>query len=267
MSSYMGVRSVAEKIDKLYVGDGAGIAMVAQKAYAGNQRGVAELWYQAGKPIGDLLVGSVVYFSVGGVRTPWIVIQNGVPNIMYEGDRTGTWLLMKDIYKKNVWDKTGYNNYGESTIHTYLNGEFLDLLDPKVKAAVKQMKIPYRKGQGTSTTVTSGANGLAAKIFLLSATETSFNFSGMPVNEGIELSYFRGCSDSGTDAKRVANADGSPAVWWLRSPQCNSFGKALSVHTNGTYAGNSVGVSYGIRPALVLARTALVDDQGNVLGE
>lgn len=46
MSSYVGVRSVAQKIDKLYWGDGAGTAQAVQKAYVGDPRGVAKLWYQ-----------------------------------------------------------------------------------------------------------------------------------------------------------------------------------------------------------------------------
>lgn len=41
MSGYVGANSVAEKIGKLYWGDGASLAQAVQKAYWGDPRGVA----------------------------------------------------------------------------------------------------------------------------------------------------------------------------------------------------------------------------------
>ncbi|MFR5989626.1 MAG: DUF6273 domain-containing protein [Faecalibacterium prausnitzii] len=110
-----------------------------------------------------------------------------------------------------------------------MNSTFLNLFESNIKNAIKQVKLPYRKGSGTSTTVTSGSNGLSAKIFLLSATETSFDFSYMPSGEGAELAYFKGCADNSSDSKRVAYLNGSATVWWLRSPDCGHFGGALCV--------------------------------------
>ena len=125
MSGYVGVRSVAKKIDKLYVGDGAGVAMAVQKAYVGDQRGVAKLWYQRGTPLGALAVGSLVYFAVGGVRTPWLVVHQGRPGAMYDASCDGTWLLCEDVCSSKQWSKTVKNDYSLSDIRAYMDSTFL----------------------------------------------------------------------------------------------------------------------------------------------
>lgn len=75
MSGYVGANSVAEKTGKLYWGDGASLAQAVQKAYWGDPRGVAELWYQLGTPLGDRAVGGKVYFNVNNIRTEWIIVH------------------------------------------------------------------------------------------------------------------------------------------------------------------------------------------------
>ena len=53
---------------------------------------------------------------------------------------------MKDIYEKRQWNSSNTNDYANSTIHSYLNSTFLNLLEPNIKRAIKQVKLPYRKG-------------------------------------------------------------------------------------------------------------------------
>lgn len=209
-------------------------------------------------------IGSTIKLKVNGSAKDFIVVHQGKPSSVYDDSCNGTWLLMKDIYENRQWHSSNTNDYANSTIHSYLNSTFLNLFESNIKNAIKQVKLPYRKGSGTSTTVTSGSNGLSAKIFLLSATETSFNFSAMPSGEGAELAYFKGCADNSSDSKRVAYLNGSATVWWLRSPGCNGFGLALYVDSNGDWNFNSCSGSYGIRPALILPSTLLVSDDGTV---
>ena len=209
-------------------------------------------------------IGSTIKLKVNGSAKDFIVVHQGKPSSVYDDSCNGTWLLMKDIYEKRQWNSSNTNDYANSTIHSYLNSTFLNLFESNIKNAIKQVKLPYRKGSGTSTTVTSGSNGLSAKIFLLSATETSFNFSAMPSGEGAELAYFKGCADNSSDSKRVAYLNGSAAYWWLRSPHCYNFYYALYVDSNGDWNYNSCSYSYGIRPALILPSTLLVSDDGTV---
>ena len=209
-------------------------------------------------------IGSTIKLKVNGSAKDFIVVHQGKPSSVYDDSCNGTWLLMKDIYENRQWHSSNTNDYANSTIHSYLNSTFLNLFESNIKNAIKQVKLPYRKGSGTSTTVTSGSNGLSAKIFLLSATETSFDFSYMPSGEGAELAYFKGCADNSSDSKRVAYLNESATDWWLRSPLCNNFGGALDVLSNGDWGGGSCSDSYGIRPALILPSTLLVSDDGTV---
>lgn len=209
-------------------------------------------------------IGSTIKLKVNGSAKDFIVVHQGKPSSVYDDSCNGTWLLMKDIYESRQWHSSNTNDYANSTIHSYLNSTFLAMFDSNIQKAIKQVKLPYRKGSGTSTTVTSGSNGLSAKIFLLSATETSFSFSYMPSGEGAELAYFKGCADNSSDSKRVAYLNGSATVWWLRSPLCNSFDGALYVYSNGDWYGGYCSLSYGIRPALILPSTLLVSDDGTV---
>lgn len=210
-------------------------------------------------------IGSTIKLKVNGSAKDFIVVHQGKPSSVYDDSCNGTWLLMKDIYENRQWHSSNTNDYANSTIHSYLNSTFLNLFESNIKKAIKQVKLPYRKGSGTSTTVTSGSNGLSAKIFLLSATETSFNFSSyMPSGEGAELAYFKGCADNSADSKRVAYLNGSATVWWLRSPHCNNFGYALCVGSRGDWNVNYCSSSRGIRPALILPSTLLVSDDGTV---
>lgn len=210
-------------------------------------------------------IGSTIKLKVNGSAKDFIVVHQGKPSSVYDDSCNGTWLLMKDIYENRAWHSSNTNDYANSTIHSYLNSTFLNLFESNIKNAIKQVKLPYRKGSGTSTTVTSGSNGLSAKIFLLSATETSFSFSYMPSGEGAELAYFKGCADNSSDSKRVAKLNGSAASWWLRSPGCSSYSYgALYVNSNGGWDGNRCSGSYGVRPALILPSSLLVSDDGTV---
>lgn len=209
-------------------------------------------------------IGSTIKLKVNGSAKDFIVVHQGKPSSVYDDSCSGTWLLMKDIYENRQWHSSDTNDYANSTIHSYLNSTFLAMLDSNIQKAIKQVKLPYRKGSGTSTTVTSGSNGLPAKIFLLSATEMSFNFSYMPSGEGAELAYFKGCADNSSDSKRVAYLNGSTAGWWLRSPVCGSFNGALCVHSSGDWYSYGCSNSGGIRPALILPSTLLVSDDGTV---
>lgn len=215
--------------------------------------------------LGSKAVGSTIKLKVNGSARNFIVVHQGKPSSVYDDSCNGTWLLMKDNYESRQWDSSNTNDYANSTIHSYLNGTFMNLVESSIKNAIKQVKIPYRKGHGTSKTVTSGSNGLSAKIFLLSATETSFSYGSMPSGEGAELAYFKGCADLDSDSKRVAYLNGSATSWWLRSPGCNiTYKRALAVGSDGGCGDTSCSYSTGIRPALILPSTLLVSDDGTV---
>lgn len=219
----------------------------------------------ANKAISTLAVGSSVYLNVGGVRKEFLVVHQGKPSSTYDESCNGTWLLMKDIYEDRQWHSSDTNYLEFSTIHSYLNSTFLNLFDSDIRDAIKQVKIPYRKNGGSNGTDQNGANGLPAKIFLLSGYEVGWTISDnqyFPV-DGAKLSYFESGTGTSANNKRIAKLDGSASFWWLRSPY--QSGNVWRVSPNGHYDSSNASYSNGIRPCIILPSNTLVDDSGNVV--
>ena len=215
--------------------------------------------------LGAKAVGSIVKIKVNGASKDFIVVQQGNPNTgTYDSSCAGTWLLMKDIYTTSTFGNN--NSYKDSSIHTYLNGTFYNLIDSDIRAAIKQVKIPYLNGTGGGDgSLATGANGLSTKVFLLSGYEVGWTTSD-DINfpkDGIRLAYFG--SGSGGNSKRVAYNGSSADRWWLRSPHTNNHGSVWAVNTEGSYdAGRWNYHSDGVRPALILPSTLFVSNDGTV---
>ena len=222
--------------------------------------------FDSGTPISDLAVGSTVKIAVNGTLRDFLIVHQGKPSSLYDDSCNGTWLLMKDIYENRQWHSSDVNKLESSTIHSYLNSTFLNLFDSNIKDAIKQVKIPYRKNGGSYGTNQSGANGLPAKIFLLSGYEVGWTSSDnlyFP-QDGAKLSYFESGIVTSANNKRIAYLNGSAARWWLRSPYTYNTDSAWYVRSNGDYNNSYASYSTGIRPALVLPSDTLVSDDGTI---
>ena len=214
--------------------------------------------------LGTKAVGSIVKLKENGALVDYIVVHQGKPSSLYDASCDGTWLLRKDILETRQWHSSNVNDYANSTIKAYLNSTFLARFDANIQAQIKQVKIPYRPGSGTSQTVNSGANGLSCKIFLLSDREVGYtqsNVNGYIVNDGAKLDYFK---DGNGTSEKIAKLNGSAARWWLRSPGNNSATYAWRVNSNGYDNGDGCTVAYGVRPALILPSSLLTSDDGSV---
>ena len=213
--------------------------------------------------LGTKAVGSIVKIKVNGASKDFIVVQQGNPNTsIYDSSCAGTWLLMKDIYTMSTFGND--NSYKDSGIHTYLNGTFYNLIDSNIRAAIKQVKIPYQNGTGSGGSLATGSNGLSTKVFLLSGYEvgwTTGDSSYFP-RDGAKLDYFG--SGSGGNSKRVAYNGSSAAVWWLRSPRASNDNGVWRVGADGSYDNYWYGSSFGVRPAFILPSTLVVSDDGTV---
>ena len=213
--------------------------------------------------LGSKAEGSIVKLKVNGESLDFIIVHQGLPSALYDSSCDGTWLLMKDVYENRVWHSINSNSYADSTIHAYLNNDFLVLIDTNIRSQIKSVKIPYRPGSGASTTINSGSNGLSCKIFLLSGPEVHLARSGMVGGEGAALNYFASCATYYADSKRIAYYNGSATAWWLRSPVTS--GGAWGVTEAGNFGQMSSCVNYfGVRPAFILPSTLYVGDDGTV---
>lgn len=196
-------------------------------------------------------VGSIVKIKVNGAAKDFIIVHQGLPSSAYDASCNGVWVVMKDIYTTSTFGNN--NSYKDSSIHSYLNSTFYNLIDSQIRAVIKQVKIPY-----TNSGVQSGANGLSTKVFLLSGTEVGFSGVSYMNTEGAKLSYFDSAS------KRVAYNGSSAAGWWLRSPDTDDGGSVWYVSTDGSGGDYWYIGSYGVRPAFVLPSSLVVSDDGTV---
>lgn len=213
--------------------------------------------------LGTKAVGSIVKIKVNGASKDFIVVQQGNPNTStYDSSCAGTWLLMKDIYTTSTFGNN--NSYKDSSIHTYLNGTFYNLIDSNIRAAIKQVKIPYQNGTGSGGSLATGSNGLSTKVFLLSGHEVGWTTSdnGYFPKDGVRLAYFG--NSSGGNSKRIAYNGSSAAIWWLRSPYTNYSSYVWSVLSDGSRDYWHCVGTYGVRPAFVLPSTLVVSDDGTV---
>ena len=194
-------------------------------------------------------VGSIVKIKVNGAAKDFIIVHQGLPSSAYDASCNGVWVVMKDIYTTSTFGNN--NSYKDSSIHSYLNSTFYNLIDSQIRAVIKQVKIPY-----TNSGVQSGANGLSTKVFLLSGTEVGFSGVSYMNTEGAKLSYFDSAS------KRVAYNGSSAAEWWLRSPYGGYSVWYVKSDGSSDYWGYNY--TYGVRPAFVLPSSLVVSDDGTV---
>ena len=213
----------------------------------------------------DLAVGSSVYLMEDGVAMEYLVVNHGNPSgsSLYDDSCDGTWLLRKDIKEARQWHSSAVNDYKNSTIHAWLNGDYFNLFGSIEKAAIKQSKIPYVNGTGSGGSVASGANGLATKVFLLGGYEigytTSTVGSTVPI-DGAKLDYFLEGAGSAAQKKRIAYLIGAALAWHTRSPWTNTTKSVWGAANDGGACGLNVNnSSAGIRPALILPKNALFD--------
>lgn len=263
---YIGVDGKARKVKDGYIGID-GVARKIKKIYIGDENGKARMVYSSGKKLSEYTVGSTVYLLESGSPVEYIVVHQGLPSAMYDSSCDGVWLLRKNILNEVVWGTTS-NSYKDSSAHKYLNGNMQYLFDETFLSNVKQVKIPYVNGTGSSGYVASGSNGLSAKFFLLSGYElgwTKSNSSSFPA-DGAKLDYFLSGNETDACNKRIAYYNGSAKDWYLRSAGTDDDSLVWIVPTIGL--GNSrtpYSNARGLRPALILPYNINVDPNTNIV--
>lgn len=216
--------------------------------------------------LGDKSVGDIVKIKEDGVAVNYLIVHKGKPSDMYDDSCDGVWLLREKTLEKRAWhgtsESTSKSDYENSEIEAWLNSTFLNTIDEKIRAAIKTVKIPYRKGSGTSMTVQLGANGLSCKAFLLSGYEVGFmqsDSSYLPI-DGAKLSYF-----SDNNSRIGKDSTDTVIIWWLRSPYTYNDTGVFTVRKDGSLSNShSYGSTIAVRPAFVLPSSLLVGEDGTV---
>ena len=221
--------------------------------------------------LGNVSVGQVVKLKENGSPVDYLVVHQGLPSSMYDASCNGTWLLRKDIHSNRKWTTTSENNRFTTSVASDYLPSLLSQFDENVQNKIKEVKIPYYNGVNSDADkIYSGASGFVCKLFLLSMRELGF-LAGDPslsADDGVKLSYFNSGTSSSANNKRIANFNGSPCLYWTRSPRLNSTKAVWEVRYEG-YAIDVYGYNSpdGIRPAMVLPTDLLVDDSGLITGD
>lgn len=206
--------------------------------------------FSSGIPIGTLPVGSVVKIGVNGKLYDFLVVNHGIPSnsSLYDSSCDGTWLLMKDIYTKMLYNRS-YTNYADGPIPAYLDGDFFNLIDNAVNASIKTVSITCKQGFGI-------VSKLSCKIFILGAAELGSVGNDAAV-DGAKLSYFEAGNGTLARGKRIASYNGTKTQYWSRSPISGSGGQVAGVDTYGNIVTLDIGknIRKGVRPAFTIPST------------
>lgn len=199
-----------------------------------------------GLSVGSLAVGREVIIPVDGVNYNWIVVHQGENPC--KSSLSGTWLMMKNIYRNAVCldgtselieDYLHSYRYNDPAISDYLNGDFYEMLDDKVK--------PYLRTCTFESTVGSD-KGL---VFRCSERNLGFDGSssmgGEPDTPNNAFDYFKEYSAE----KFIAKYDGEAQPWWTNGV-AGASGVIAYVTAEGkrsSFSGNRGAA--GIRPMLL----------------
>lgn len=285
---YIGVSGVARKVKKSYIGVD-GVARGGKSGYVGVS-GVARQFLGSDNCASNYAVGDSVFLPISttnGIKnTEFVVIHQGNPNrALYAENCTGTWVMLKyyTVFKtqpnaptpQKAWDSTD-NDYANSDIHGFLNGEYYTAFSSNVRNAIKEVNIPYYYGNGGATNgeVRTGSNGLSTKIFLLSNDEcnvTAATATDYAQGLGSCLDYFAGFAE-GSDRHLFRRSENTATInpWQLRTPWTKKGVNVTSVtisfiRNNGVQGGENCTTSDYIRPAFILDSSASFDPETNIL--
>ena len=217
-------------------------------------------------PISDVAVGTLVKLNESGSPINYIVVHQGLPDSMYDASCNGTWILRQDIARNEVWSATNTNTIANSSIQSYLNNDWINQYDVNIRNAIKQVKIPYCPGMGSSQ-INSGANGLSCKLFLLGCKELGFTQSDnayLP-NDGVKLAYFELGTGSNAIKKRVAKLNGVNSYWYPRSSVTIDAVNVYYIDTTGALQITAAMQNYGLRPAMILSNNLAIDPDNNII--
>lgn len=198
-------------------------------------------------------LGSKAIMSTVKLKENGTLVEFYVAKHNYESGLNGagrTLLVRKDCYDRRQWHSSNVNAYATSTIDTWLNGTYKNLLDADIRAAMGTTKFYYTPGSGYYTMTT-----LERAVFLLSATELGQTVSNLNA-EGTAL--------EGANTLKIAYLNGSAVVQWTRSPSTYYSYLAWHLNSNGLIDNYGCSGTYGSRPAFTLPSTLYVSDDGSV---
>lgn len=190
----------------------------------------------------DFIPGSIVKLNEIGSPVEFYVAKHD-----YEAKLNGmgrTLLVRKDSCGQRVWNSSGNNYYGDSTVDTWLNNDYKNMLDSGIQTAIAQTSFLYTPG-GYDTVVTS----LMRPVFLLSLAELGATADNSN-SEGSELPI-------ASTLRTIPQ--------WTRTPYTGMTIYVWGISDTGNPCMIGPTLSTPCNPAFTLPGTILVDADNNVI--
>lgn len=210
----------------------------------------------------DLTVGSTVKLMEDGTPVEYLIVNQGIPSNsnLYDSSCNGTWLLRKYIHSLRQWNSSDTTDYGNSSVNTWLNGDFFNALGRVEQSVIKQVKIPYYDWNGENNT-----SNLSCKVFLLGGCEAGLAEVNYFPTDGAKVDYFIEGEGEIANDKRIAYLNSNRREdWWLRS-RITNYDAVHYITFEGEWTWDPASNSYGIRPTLILPFTAKFDKDTLIL--
>lgn len=198
--------------------------------------------------LGNKSTGSIIKIKENGTPVEFYVAKHDYENGLNGSGRT--LVVRKDVYDIRAWHSSNVNAYATSTIDSWLNSTYKNMLDADIRGVIGTTKIRYTPGNGNTTVGT-----LERAIFLLSLTELGQSHTYANV-EGSALPI--------ASTLRIAYLNGSATTQWTRSPYTGSTSLAWGLVSNGDVYGSGCTSTGGSRPAFTLPSSLSVSDDGTV---
>lgn len=196
-----------------------------------------KLWaVSSGKPLGDFSEGDIIQLNEKGSPVDFYVAKHD-----YESGLNGagrTLVVRKDVYDQRQWHSSNVNAYASSTIDSWLNSTYKNLLDADIRSLIGTTKIRYTPGNGNWNVST-----LERSVFLLSLTE---------LGESHTYANTEGSALPIASTLKIAYQNGSPTYQWTRSPNTGNTNLAWSLDSDGNVNGYYCASTRGSRPAFTL---------------
>ena len=198
----------------------------------------------AGILLSSLAEGSIVKLNENGSPVEFYVAKHNYEAVLNGGGRT--LLVRKDCYDTRAWHSSNVNAWASCTLRSWLNGEYLNLLDEDIRLVIGTTKYYYTPGKGTTSVTTRSDAVFQLSVTELGKTASYANAEGtaLPIASTLQIAY----------------RNGSAVFQWTRSPYTGITNSACYLTPAGDVNGDACQGTLGSRPVFTLPSTAVFDE-------
>ena len=198
--------------------------------------------------LGNKSTGDIIKLKENGVLVDFYVAKHD-----YESGLNGsgrTLVVRKDCYDTRAWHSSNVNAWASCTLRSWLNGDYLNLLDEDIRGVIGTTKYYYTPGNGTASVTTRSDAVFQLSVTELGKTATYANAEGtaLPIASTLQIAY----------------RNGSTVTQWTRSPRADYTYYAFCLYSVGNVGNFDCANTYGSRPAFTLPSSLSVSDDGTV---